>query len=182
MHALKVFADGVAPGDALFVGGIFTTAGGSSIRIARWGSRCGCELESYCTAGTTANGCQAQVGGLGLPSRSAPDGFRVTVYDVEGQKQGIVFWGPKPNAVSWGQGSSVVCIKPPTTRTGTLSSAGTAGLCDGTLTLDFNGWMAANPQKAPPAGSTAHVQGWFRDPPSPKGTSLSNGLRFFVCP
>jgi hypothetical protein len=32
------------------------------------------------------------------------------------------------------------------------------------------------------AGATVHTGLWFRDPPSPDGFSLSNGLSFTVCP
>jgi hypothetical protein len=65
---------------------------------------------------------------------------------------------------------------------GTQSSGGTTGACDGSFALDFNTWMQANPNKAPGMGEVVYMQAWFRDPPSPKGTSLSDGLRLVVCP
>jgi hypothetical protein len=75
-----------------------------------------------------------------------------------------------------------VCVSPPTTRASTQSSGGTVGACDGAFTLDFNAWMYANPYKAPAPGTDVFVQAWFRDPPSPKGTSLSDALQFEVAP
>jgi hypothetical protein len=48
--------------------------------------------------------------------------------------------------------------------------------CEGVFRLDFSEWMAANTQKAPGPGTTVHLQAWFRAPPSPRKTSLSNAL------
>ena len=61
---------------------------------------------------------------------------------------------------------------------------GSTGACDGALVLDWNAFIAANPTAlgAPFAGGdSVDVQAWFRDPPSPKSTSLSNALTFVVC-
>jgi hypothetical protein len=32
------------------------------------------------------------------------------------------------------------------------------------------------------SGASVWAQGYFRDPPGPKTTALSNGLQFSVCP
>ena len=61
-------------------------------------------------------------------------------------------------------------------------SGGSAGTCSGVFALDFNAWMASHPVTAPAAGTLVCVQAWFRDPPSPKATSLSDALRFVVAP
>jgi hypothetical protein len=124
----------------------------------------------------------------GTPSASANSGFTITVNGVEPQKQGMLFYGldntsflPPP----WGSGSSYLCVKTPVQRMGLLFSGGTLGLCDGVLSLDWNAFRAANPSAlgAPfSAGQRVYAQGWFRDPPSPKTTSLSNGLTFVTCP
>jgi Tol biopolymer transport system component len=136
----------------------------------------------YCTSGTTASGCNASISASGTPSASAPSGFDVLVTSVEGSKQGILFWGLAPAALPWGAGTSWLCVAAPTTRTGAQPSGGAPGACDGTLSLDYNAWMTAQPAKAPDAGTTVYMQGWFRDPPSPKTTSLSDALSFTVCP
>jgi hypothetical protein len=136
---------------------------------------------SYCTAGTSGNGCEATISATGTPSVSASSGFQVSVSNVEGQKQGIIFWGLTGKAAPWGGGTSWLCVQAPAKRTGTQDSGGTAGLCDGSFSLDFNAWMAANPGKAPGLGEVVYMQAWFRDPPSPKTTSLSDGLRFIAC-
>jgi hypothetical protein len=67
----------------------------------------------------------------------------------------------------------------------TQNTGGTDGACDGTLSEDWLAFVAAHPGAlgAPfAAGQTVNAQGWFRDPPAAKTTSLSNGLEFTVGP
>jgi len=140
----------------------------------------------YCTAGTTANGCNALISAAGVPSASLGSGFTVTVGDLDGQKQGLIFYGINgPVANPWGAGSSYLCVKGPTQRTPVQNSGGTLGTCEGSLSIDWNAFIAGKPTALgnPYAGGeTVWIQGWFRDPPSPKSTSLSNALSFTVCP
>ncbi len=141
---------------------------------------------SYCTAGTTTNGCAAMLASSGAPSASAASGFVVTANDVEGQKQGLFFYSLNgPQAAAWGSGSSFLCVKSPTQRMGVLSSGGTAGACDGSLAIDWNSFRAAHPGAlgAPfSGGETLWMQAWFRDPPASKSTNLSNALTFTLAP
>jgi hypothetical protein len=142
---------------------------------------------SYCTAGTTSSGCEALISWTGTPSATATSGFTLTVNNLEGQKQGLLFYGVSGRAASaWGVGgTSYLCVKAPTQRTTTQSSGGTAGACDGTLALDWNAWRDANPTALGSpfsAGQIVDAQGWFRDPPAVKTTSLSNGLEFVLQP
>ena len=140
---------------------------------------------AYCTAGTSASGCQALLSGTGLPSATSPSGFTLRVDGVEGSVKGMLYFGWNGRqAQPWGNGSSFLCVAPPFERTGVLAAGGTSGACDGSFQLDFNAWMAANPHKAPAAGDTAYLQCWFRDPQntSNQPTSLSNALRASVCP
>lgn len=141
---------------------------------------------SYCTSGTTGSGCQASITGSGTPSVSVGFSFTLAVSGVEGQKLGMVFYGTAgPQATPWGGGSSWLCVKSPTQRMGLQPSGGQAGQCDGTLMEEWNSWVGAHPAAVGvpfAAGDHVWVQGWFRDPPSPKTTSLSNALYFTVCP
>jgi hypothetical protein len=146
-------------------------------------------IATYCTAGTTSLGCTATISGTGTPSASATSGFTVTVSGSEAQKQSILFYGIDNTGFTplpWGTGgTSFLCVKPPTQRTPVQNSGGTLGQCNGTFAIDWNAYVSANPSAlgAPFAsGQPVYVQGWFRDPPSPKTTSLSNGLSFVVCP
>ena len=76
-------------------------------------------------------------------------------------------------------------MKSPTQRTFTASSGGTVGACDGSLTLDWLAYMAGNPwaigQPLVP-GAGFDGQFWFRDPPAPRGTNLSDALHWTLCP
>jgi hypothetical protein len=193
VHALCEFADGNGAWPPLYVGGDFSLAGGNyfnaggteSALLARWSDGCACEGSSYCTAGTTANGCQATISSVGAASRSSASGFDVTVTGAEGARDGLFFFGTNDaQAAPWGNGTSFQCVVPPVQRTGMQSGGGGAGACNGTFAFDFNAWMTANAQKAPEPSSTAYLQCWYRDPSntSNQTTSLSNALRFSVCP
>jgi hypothetical protein len=140
---------------------------------------------SYCTAGTTTNGCVADVTATNNPSVSGATSCVITVVNVEGQKNGIIFYGLAANSVPWATGSnSTLCVKPPTQRTGTQASGGTVNLCNGTMTLNWDAYMAANSALGEPwaVGNKAYVQGWFRDPPAVKTTNLSDGLELTYLP
>jgi subtilisin-like proprotein convertase family protein len=141
---------------------------------------------SYCTAGTTTNGCLAMITADNNPSASAANPCNITVSGVEGQKNGIIFYGLAPNAGTWCMGgNSFLCVKAPTQRTPPQVSGGTVNACDGTLALDFNAYVAANPGSLGlplTAGQHIYAQAWFRDPPACKTTNLSDGTDMTVQP
>ena len=140
---------------------------------------------TYCTSGTTTNGCLASISATGSASATGSTDFDITIANVEGQKSGIVFYGVSgPTAAPWGS-TSFLCVKAPTQRTPTQNSGGTTGACDGTLSLDWNAYQSANPGAlgSPFAvGSACWMQGWFRDPQATKTTNLSDGLTFTFSP
>jgi hypothetical protein len=141
---------------------------------------------SYCTGGTTTNGCVATITGSGTASASTGSGFTLSVANVEGTQTGILFYGLSgPKADAWGTGSSFLCVKSPLERMGTQNAGGTFGVCDGVLSIDWNAYIASTPSALGnpfAGGETVWAQGWFRDPPAPKTTSLSDGVEFVVCP
>jgi hypothetical protein len=144
-------------------------------------------LSNFCTAGTTTNGCVPAISGFGTPSASTGSGFTISVANVEGLKTGLIFYGLSGGySVPWSATStSFLCVKAPTQRTPTQDSGGTLSLCDGAFSIDWNAYIAANPLSlgAPFAGGeTVWAQAWFRDPPAPKTTNLSDGLTFQVHP
>lgn len=145
-------------------------------------------VTSFCTAGTTSNGCLPSISGSGAPDANAGAGFTIDVAALEGQRLGLIFYSVDNSGFTplpWGASSSLLCIKPPTQRLPLASTGGTNGLCDGALSLDFNAFMAANPSALGgpfTGGEQIYAQAWFRDPPSPKTTMLSDALSFVVCP
>jgi hypothetical protein len=139
----------------------------------------------YCTAGTSASGCQALLAIAGTPSASAPSGFTVTAAPLEGVKDGLFYFGTNgAQANPWGNGTSFQCVIPPTMRTPTLNSGGTLFSCDGSANRDMNAYWSANPIKNPGAGAQVNLQFWYRDPQntSNQTTSLSNAVEFLVEP
>ena len=141
---------------------------------------------AYCTAGTSTHGCLPSIHGWGTPSASAVSGFTIHVADLEGQEQGVIFYGIHGRvANAWGQGTSFFCVKSPLVRTGVQSTGGTADACDGQMSIDWLAFIAANPGALGSpfsAGDVVGAQGWYRDPPSPKTSNLGNALEFTLAP
>jgi hypothetical protein len=140
---------------------------------------------NYCTAGTTTNNCVAAISASAQPSVTAATACNISVTNVEGQKSGLIFYSITGQAAAPWNATSFLCVKAPTQRTGTQTSGGTASACDGTLSLDWNAFQAANPSALGnpwSAGNLVQVQAWFRDPPAGKATNLSNGVELTYQP
>ena len=140
---------------------------------------------NYCTAGTSASGCQATLSSTGTPSATATSGFSVSASDVEGAKDGLFFFAANGRQSNpWGNGTSLQCVAPPVMRGGLLVGSGTAGACDGSFGQDLNARWTAKPSQNPGAGAVVQAQLWYRDPfnTSNQTTSLSDALEFTVAP
>ena len=144
---------------------------------------------AYCTSGTSSNGCVPSISASAQPSATLANPCNITIASVEGQKFGIIFYGINNTGFTpaqWAVGSnSFLCVKGPTQRTGSVGSGGTLGLCDGALSLNWNAFITANPGAVGTpfaAGNHVYVQGWYRDPPAPKTTNLSNALEMTYQP
>ena len=142
---------------------------------------------TYCTAGTSTNGCMPSISSTGSPSLAATSGFSINVANVEGQKQGLLFYGLSgQTALPWAAGStSFFCVKSPTQRMAAQLSGGTFGACDGNLGQDWLAFVAANPGAlgAPySVGQVVDAQAWYRDPPAVRTTNLSDALEFVTQP
>ena len=149
------------------------------------GAECGTPPVTYCTAGTSASGCQARMSASGTSSATKPSGFFLQASDVEEAKDGLFFFGTGGRqANTWGTGSSFQCVVPPVKRAGLLTGSGTPGGCSGTFSQDLNVRWAAKPAQNPGAGAVVQAQLWYRDPfnTSNQTTSLSNAIEFVVCP
>lgn len=165
--------------------GALPTLSGEGLSGLAW--RVDSATSAYCTAGTSSSGCNASLSASGAASTSLPSGFTLLASNVEGQRSALFFYGMLGRAaLPWSSGSTaVLCARPPLQRTPAQSSAGSPFACDGALALDWNAFRAAHPSAlgAPfVAGSVFDAQAWYRDPPSPKTTSLSNALEFVLEP
>jgi hypothetical protein len=142
-------------------------------------------LASYCTAGTSAAGCQAVMSAAGVPSASAASGFSLLASDVEAERDGTFFFGSGGRQANpWGNGTSYQCVTPPVARAGLLVGGGTSGTCDGAFAQDLNAMWSAKPSVRPAPGTTVQAQLWYRDPQSTSNqtTSLSDAIEFTVAP
>jgi hypothetical protein len=141
---------------------------------------------NYCSAGTSASGCEASISAAGTPSATAPLGFSLTASSVEGLKNGLFFFGTNGRqAAPWGNGTSFQCVVPPVERAPLMTGTGTNGQCNGSLAFDLNAlWCPTcpSPQKNPGLGAVVQAQLWYRDPlsTSNKQSSLSDAIEFAV--
>lgn len=141
----------------------------------------------YCTAGTSSNGCVPAIGASGTPSLAASSGYTLGASSIEGQKQGLFFYGVSGAAIApWAPNSnSYLCVKSPTQRMAAQNSGGVAGQCNGAFAQDWLAFLNANPLSlgAPfVPGIPVNAQAWYRDPAAAKTTNLSNALEFVVVP
>ena len=149
---------------------------------------CSSNAVNYCTAGTSASGCNGAISSTGNASATAGSGFTVTLSGAEGAKDGLFFYGQAgQQANSWGNGTSLQCVITPVKRGGLQTGLGTASQCDGGFSQDLNArWCAActNPNHLPTVGQKMQIQAWYRDPfnTSNQTTSLSDALEVDVCP
>lgn len=144
-------------------------------------------LRTYCTSSTSSNGCSAAMDASGFASATASSGFVLRCDALEGQRSALFFYGANgPLAAPWGVGgTSTRCVRSPVQRTGAKNSGGTGGACDGSVQLDWNAYRASHPNALGSpfsGGQTLWAQVWFRDPPAPKGTNMSDALEFTLCP
>jgi hypothetical protein len=142
---------------------------------------------AYCTAGTSTNGCAASMTATGLPTVTASSGFTVHCTNLEGQKTALIYYGlTGPTvAVIHPASTSRICVKAPIQRTFPADTNGAANACDGAVSLDLLAYWAQTPSALGvpmQAGAVVSVQTWYRDPPAPGATHLSNALQFAACP
>ena len=186
VYALSVHDDGAGP--ALYAGGRFTSAvdSGDSY-IAKWGCDARPQRPTARPARqpAAARRCSPPAG---TPSATAPSGFTLSAATVEGQKDGLFFFGTNgQQANPWGNGTSYQCVVPPVVRTPTTAGVGTIGLCDGSFALDLNAlWCpscpkpprtpAPRPWSKPSSGTATRLS------TSNQTTSLSDAIEFVVAP
>lgn len=184
---LREFDDGSGP--ALFVGGQFQLVGGQSHRfLAKYGCNGQLPPATFCTpTAPTAQGCAAQISVSDHPRVAHSTPCTLTATSIDGQRSGLFLYGiGGQSSTLWCAGSTnLLCVAAPRQRMSLLNSGGVAGACDGALVQDWNAFQLAHPGALGnpwSAGVAVDVQGWFRDPSACKGSSLSEGVRFFYQP
>jgi Tol biopolymer transport system component len=143
----------------------------------------------FCTGGDTTNGCRASISANANPSVSFANACNITVTGVEGRKLGVLFYGVSDfdfTPVPWSPGSSSwQCVSGPLQRTPFQNSLGQRNHCNGSFALDWNAYQTAHPLALGhpwSSGARVFAQAWFRDPPAPGSTNLSNAVELIYQP
>jgi hypothetical protein len=166
----------------------FTSGSGSVGRdtdILAWtftGSPSPCPLpNSYCTAKANSRGCTPQIGFIGAPSLSASESLSVTAAQICNFRSGLMVWSRAPASTPFQGGT--LCLASPLQRTPLQDSGGNVGNedCSGTFSFEMSPDYLATANIG--IGAEIFAQYWSRDPySSPYPVSLTNGLRFTICP
>lgn len=136
---------------------------------------------SYCTTKTNSQACAPAIEWIGSPSASSGP-FFVTAAQVINQQNGVLFYGLAPASVPFQDG--FLCVASPVKRTPVQNAFGNPPPddCSGSFLFDFNGWIQGGMDPALVPGVTVYAQYWSRDPAAASATSLSNAVRFTICP
>lgn len=153
------------------------TVGADNLRISTDGGP-----TTYCLSKLNSVGCQPAVQSSGTPSASQPAAFTVSAVQEINNKSGTFFYGFGAQNVPFQGGT--LCVTAPIKRTPTQNSGGNPppNDCSGAFAIDFNARIQSGVDPALVAGATVFGQYWARDQQSPSTTSLSNAIRFSICP
>jgi hypothetical protein len=158
-------------------------AGNTRVTAAREISMVDCTIASYCTAKTNSLGCVPSIGSTGTPSTTAGSGFVVSATNLLNQKAGLYFYGTSGAAAQPFQGGTM-CVGAPRFRTSIVNSGGSpsGSDCTGSLSIDFNAYIASGIAPVPLVVGTQVVgQFWSRDPSDAFTTNTTNAIRFTLC-
>ncbi|MFT7679635.1 MAG: glucose/arabinose dehydrogenase [Planctomycetota bacterium] len=151
-----------------------------------------CQLgDIVCDPRVSADGCLPLISYSGTPSLSGPDNFTVIANDVPGQVSGLALVGRELASLPAPPGGGMlgnafgrrpgfpICIAAARV-VATSTSAGTQGLCDGTLSLGISQADLLSLGFLP--GDTLYTQIVFDDPAHPEGKGFSAALQFTLLP
>ena len=140
-----------------------------------------CDVASpatYCKPSKPAGGCVAGMTFQGSPSATAGSGFQVHAQGLDSQRVGLLFYGTNGPAGKW-LAEGYLCVKAPVVHAVVALSQGTTG-CDGSLSMDFNAWIATGADPTLVAGQDVCAQAWFRN--SAGAGQLSDAVAFLIGP
>lgn len=136
---------------------------------------------TYCVAKISSAGCTPSITATGIPSASSSTPFAISASSVINKRFGLLFYGLTGRAAFPFQGGTL-CVLPPTKRTLTQESGGSAsGVdCSGTYSFDFNPLIQSGTEPGLGAGVYVNAQYWYRDPASPSTTGLTDAIEFGI--
>jgi Tol biopolymer transport system component len=140
-----------------------------------------CDVASptvYCKPSNVSGGCAAHMGFQGTPSATSGSTFVLSAQGLDAQQPSILYYGV---GAPWGKPlfKGRLCLRPPVVRAYSVSSGGTMG-CDGTLSMDFNAWIASGGDPRLTPGEPVYAQVWHRN--SAGDGQLSDAVAFLVGP
>ena len=135
----------------------------------------------HCTPKLNSAGCLARMASSGVCALSNTAPFLLSASSALNNKFGLLFFGVEGRANFPFQGG-YLCVLPPTRRTNSQGSGGSAqGTdCSGSYSFDFNALVrsGAYPELAP--GALVNAQYWYRDPQAASTTGLTDAVEFGV--
>ena len=133
--------------------------------------------ETYCAAKASSASCVAQISASSvLPAISGANDFSILASGTQGLKNGLLFGGLSGATATPFLGGTL-CVQPPLKRGVISSSGGTSSIsCDGSFSVVVNDGVPFPSAFDGQPGNTAWYQFWYRDPMSPGGAALSDGL------
>ncbi len=179
--SLATFGAGTSSG--LYAGGMFATAGNAQAQsIARALSASPPTL--YCTAKVNSQGCTPALTVSGSASASSGVPFLIGATGVINQQNGLLAYSQSGQA-SIPFSGALLCIQPPQRRTPIQSTGGspTGVDCSGTLSFDFNAFIASGATAGLVPGTVLQAQYWSADPgfAPPLNAGLTQGVEFIIC-
>jgi hypothetical protein len=164
------------------VAGPAACSGGVSCGVVKLYSLAPFPPSTYCVGKVNSQGCTPAMGSSGFASASSAAPFDVRCSNALNLVNGLFFYSHAPQATQFQGGTK--CVASPFRRTPLLASGGIPGgvNCSGVLSYDFNARIQSGVDTSLVVSAEIFVQCWSRDSASPSGTSLSNGLRFFINP
>jgi Tol biopolymer transport system component len=168
-------ADNLVPGD---------TNGVYDAFVRELGLPCAPPI-TYCTGQQNSLGCTSLVAFSGWPSVSQPDPFVLSATQILSNVAGLLIYS-KVGPASLPFNGGTLCIAAPLWRTTVQFSRGNPPPvdCSGTLTFDFDAYVASGTDLELVPGTKVWVQFWSRDPglPPPTNSNLTDAVAFELCP
>ncbi len=140
---------------------------------------------TYCFAKVNSAGCTPQLSWGGTPSVSAGSGFTLYATNLLNHRRGFLLYGTAGQDLA-PFGGGYLCVAQPFHRTRGTNTGGTGATsnCTGTMSFDFNQWIASGADPSLGLGTVVDAQFYYRDPffSAPNDVGLTGGLHFTVGP
>jgi hypothetical protein len=137
--------------------------------------------QTYCTGKINTLGCLPQIGYTGAPSASIATPFDIWAINVFNHSPGLLFYGYSSAFTPFSGG--LLCVGGPHRTQVQIATGPSIGHdCSGTFHYDFNARIQSGVDSSLTVGRTVSAQYYSRDLQDSFGSSLTNAVRFTICP